>query len=725
MKFINFFIIQNIKSFCDAFTESLKHKIINKDYCTLDNNLKYWRLWVHYNNDDNLIIGKINKDIVSYYDQKIENTFTIECDNKSIELISREIEENIQKNNQIFLTDSIFLVYELNDVVNYLLMKNLIKYIKDNNQKSKEVYYEYILEYDEDIEPTFLIQKFNISFDDLRQIMTNKVYYVIRKNNKQYIRLVINRKKNYFFFEVDCDVFDSISILTPEVYDDKIMTSLIELYKFVDIEKIKIYFADDIFETIYTEFVIEYSGLRIEIYDTGILFRQAFRHDYYLLSNNTNIDLNIIDERCHKEFKKLLQFICKIIEKKFQGVELLYRLLENRNKVKDIILRILNSPGTALNIWVIQISKYCGIIIDEDLNKHELNNNEKINLATRITSELLIEDNFHLFLIKVCLFFEAEKIINESEGKEEFIFASLVNISRFKFKNTKYVALMELFEHINPYIKVIRGFNMNVKRYLLPILSSFTDSESFPPIEDMANPIFSEYKFLEELGYDIDKVLENAEESIKILDKNILESMNEEKYRMQAITIRKKFENKILKKCYESCDKVINEGCIDNIIDEDELRLLQANLTKHCRFLIENVFKSAEIQILRIELDLALQKYKPTITSHVQEHIDKFEKGICEYLLNKYTNIINSEFEKLLEIIKEKIKRKTVDELRNLLIINFKNIIETGMEDEKCATKIKDIRSKFTQSEIVKLFFDGQKDLELHDTLVEILKQSK
>ncbi|WUR03727.1 uncharacterized protein VNE69_06048 [Vairimorpha necatrix] len=721
MNFFKFFFKTNYLNIYDALNISLRHKAENKDYYMLDFDAQYWRVWIHYSNEDNIIIGQITEDPTSTYSTKVKKTFYIDCDNKSIKLISMELEDNVKNCNRIFLTDYKLLVYEREDILNYSLMKNLIEHIRNTNQKFKEVHYEYILEFDNDTSPIFLITKFDIPYNEFEINMINQPFYIIQKNNTKYIRITINLRNFYFLFEINCeDIFSALKSL-PE-HNDDLSKYILELYKFVDIDSNKKFSKNDNFVPYFTDFIISYGGLKLETKQDEIVFSQTFCSETYFFEDNSNECTHVSDKICYDEFRKILEFICKIKVKKFQGAELLYRLLKKHNKIELILLRILNSV-TGLNIFFLQLGNLLEVLELDVTRNREKYNTDKNNFVKRIAYLLSSNHSFPFYLIKICLFLEVEKMLNESEIENDTILTTLYRINLLLSQNNEFVDLMNVYDFISLYMEETRKFNIDFEEYALKTASLFQKSDNFTIIKKSNKFTFNKYEFCEELGFDIHKVKKNSEIFLKRLVKNISNSGSKEHDKLQISDYKKKFEKKVLKCCRKYCDKLISEINIEDANNEDEMKKYKRNLKSTCKFGIRKILKSSEIQILRGDMEEALQKHKVRMWTNVKEQVNKLEMSIYEYLCYKYINKIDREFTAHLTLYKEKTKQKNANELKQNLIKKFENMIINGVEDNNLEGKIMDTKSKMSEEELLQCISEGKTAIDLLDKLIDIIKQ--
>ncbi|WUR03465.1 uncharacterized protein VNE69_05060 [Vairimorpha necatrix] len=117
----------------------------------------------------------------------------------------------------------------------------------------------------------------------------------------------------------------------------------------------------------------------------------------------------------------------------------------------------------------------------------------------------------------------------------------------------------------------------------------------------------------------------------------------------------------------------------------------------------------------------SIKKYKPKILNFEDKLVENFEKALSEYLISEYEDEIKNTFT---DKIKEKItmnKKQQTHIVKNLLLENFKNIVNSRVRDVEYDNKICDIILKIGYKDILVYLLEGDLAIDLHNKLVEIL----
>ncbi|WUR03470.1 uncharacterized protein VNE69_05071 [Vairimorpha necatrix] len=117
----------------------------------------------------------------------------------------------------------------------------------------------------------------------------------------------------------------------------------------------------------------------------------------------------------------------------------------------------------------------------------------------------------------------------------------------------------------------------------------------------------------------------------------------------------------------------------------------------------------------------SIKKYKPKILNFEDKLVENFEKALSEYLISEYEDEIKNTFT---DKIKEKItmnKKQQTYIVKNLLLENFKNIVNSSVRDVAYDNKICDIILKIEYKDILAYLLEGDSAIDLHNKLVEIL----
>ncbi|WUR04377.1 uncharacterized protein VNE69_08132 [Vairimorpha necatrix] len=678
--FVNFILILFIQGCQDIYNKLnyvINKKIENRDYVTIDLNKDCLRINLMWKKDTSSLIASLNIDFFDNID-KI-SLIEINCIDKCIEIIVKELEEKlsheIKKTTASCIILNYFpLVYECipiyRNVVIHLKKTNIIRKDKKLNH---EIFYTCIIENNIIWNIVFKIIKFNNLESEYKHEIDFPLNF-IRKNNNLFICFYINLENLVFFFEIDVKdldvekLFPYINIITSHTNEtDKIISKIIhELYK-----KDKIYRICNSYTrgmTIYNrkKVVLIYRDFEIELNDDSLQIKQKSAKYNYSFKDDSNYNgiKSNIDDKCFLEFQDFFRKLYIVIEKDecSIGVEMFYRLIESYGKVLFFVNRILNNRGTILNIIFTHLLLANELIDNNELHKIILD--DKLNDLRIIELQKTILEAFSnhsvlscTMLMKICLFFDAERYINENDINNESIFGTLKKIGKLislKDKNQtdselnasdakEKIDLLEIYQDaVSNHLDDIENFKNIVREYVFDMTSLFTGK--------MKNISENDINYIFNIRTEVTTTFN--------MEKKIIQSNND--------TIRKKLQENYRK-------------------DEEKDKINQLNAIKS--------FKTQLIDKNFIEEDI--QHYKNKVKRIIYKNvITKFKKQLNEVV--DFTDIeitskffINFKYE-IFNIIERMMEYDDIiKETVNLILIVDKDFINNFKIDKNLNQKLK------------------------------------
>ncbi|WUR04376.1 uncharacterized protein VNE69_08131 [Vairimorpha necatrix] len=489
----------------EKFNVLIHNKIENEDFVTININKKYMRISLDFEDEKNIFIIKI---LTFNYDYEIlveSSKIKISCCEQTIENIVQECEDELLIEYKRKLPDSIVLIYDTKSFETIPTYKKIINYIKKVNDERKntdlslELWYEYII--DEHVMwsimfPIIMHQNLDL-YDDLTA--PHSKIKLIKRNDKHLVCFCIKVEDVLCFIEIDIREI-GIENLSPVAIVDiaqknetdmQISEYFNELYKTLYIDVFKLNSYSCFGRCSINKITFLCSKFTIEIIDDEIHFRDNY--NYYIYSTKKE---NIIDVKCLFEFLEIFKKISviKSNEEHIASCVLFFRLIEYNRKVEFLVNRILSTPRSALNIMFTHLLLEHKLIHEDERIK--LIDNEGIcdqKLKNKILNMLLFHGSLsRSFLIKICLFLEAEKYINEVDVIEDNIFSTLkkIGILILKKEHTKTICvsvtsknknidLLKIYQElITCHLENIRAFMLNIWDHFFKIASLCTGLES-------------------------------------------------------------------------------------------------------------------------------------------------------------------------------------------------------------------------------------------------------
>ncbi|WUR03396.1 uncharacterized protein VNE69_04217 [Vairimorpha necatrix] len=672
MNIVNFL---SILLFLDAFeivsnriNSTLTNKIENGDYTKIDYDKRYMRIFLNYNIARNIINIEILLDLkgVTIYEDK--KKLEINCTNKSIYTIFKELDRLILFEHKKCLADFNVLIYNPNCFEICPIFKNLVDYlvienIKRKSQKTRDfIHYEYIIKHDSLWYKMFtnLKTKCNYTGDTL-SFPESPITY-IKRCDARYLCICIRIDRIHVFFELNikylvADDIINISYETTEhdnEVDNMICKNLKQLYDSIYVDGIYTrdfaYFSDCTENQIDFKFVL----FNIKINGDMVIFTQMSGEYVYSLQKDNRITKEIFLE--FQEFFRKTSLI-KNLEECHNEVELLFRFIETKDRLEFLIMRLLNKEG-ALNIIFQHLLLEQELIKTSELNT--ISNSQEIekiktlikNLKNKLSNHIFLASSF---LMKICLLLEFERFINENDISDKPLIIRLKEIGNFintknkdqtrnnKSTNTEDIDLIKIYhEVVKFHLKDIQQYNYKKLKIIFAIASLYTGIEQFRCEIENFYTIMSKDQILGELSLDKHAIDKN----IVILKKKLSENMKKHAFFYEEKLTHALYQiktNAVTSKILDSCDdeewkKFENHLCqqgirkIENILSYHNLMELSAN---KLAIISENLINECKKE----EVELFLQKIRNNIYENKRNTIkSSFVTSLKELLGSKFLN---------------------------------------------------------------------------------------
>ncbi|WUR04236.1 uncharacterized protein VNE69_07301 [Vairimorpha necatrix] len=363
----------------------------------------------------------------------------------SIHDISRKIEEHIASYLELSPRSKL-LVYNRKD---FLLNKNIeciIKHIKEVNKNKKRNKNKYKNYYENIVDQKSHLYRASLNINK-NYNLKNKKYvdeiYTVKKDNSLFINFFIQNNNLINLFEIDIEELKLETVfiksllrhLSHVVYDKKILESTLSLYKIYELNDVykslkisKMKFEYNSIEIIYYDFIDEkYIDLSIDVdlFENYITFKYMDQITVYTTGDFLfrNEATNKIQDSSFNELKLVITFFYNLRVRKFEEIEYFYLLITKNNLVESLVKKILTKDESGLNIFFKHLCvnlKLLSIDMLNDLDKYKIN-----DIADRIKNVLIYADKQISYMVKVCLFYKVENIINENEYVEEQVYNRL------------------------------------------------------------------------------------------------------------------------------------------------------------------------------------------------------------------------------------------------------------------------------------------------------------
>ncbi|WUR02067.1 uncharacterized protein VNE69_01009 [Vairimorpha necatrix] len=422
--------------------EVLLDKINNKDYISLDTNHSYEVLYVHCLHTEKRI-QITTKNFTTIDEEYVERTYITEETDFSV--ISKFL-ENILNSHLYKSAHHKILVYDqiLAELMNDILARNSV-----NIRKENYLSFNHIIENKSPMERMILEAKFN------RHGVCIKSNYILTyfiNERAILLRFYIKNSNIIRFFEVDCkklgikDLF--IKILRKndisKKYDKKIFDDALCLYDILVLSVIikstgdlKINCEADYIKTEASKtFKLNFN---VKKQNDDLIFSYLNREIIYSIKNK---DKNLTD------WCKIYDRFYEIQNQEFKDIDTFYQIMKCNNKLEFLIKCIMKDKHSVLNAF---LRNLCACLYG-----FELNDLQKITIKSLILN--LDYDDEIVYMLKVCLFIEAENYINDNQMIYDPVFVKLKEIGQF-YCNRNIINLINVFQQIN-----------NIKNDLLDVM---------------------------------------------------------------------------------------------------------------------------------------------------------------------------------------------------------------------------------------------------------------
>ncbi|WUR04876.1 uncharacterized protein VNE69_11045 [Vairimorpha necatrix] len=735
----------------------INSKIKNKDYFEIDVKKTYFRVNLIFDCDRNELnaITVCNSPFINK--TEAVNRFKINCAEKPSQDIVREIEENLLGYCKYMNPDYIVVTYNpaycenpvFLQIINFLIQKNLTL---KNRINRPSVLYEYIIENTSSWILMFLnIYKQQHNKDNSRP--ESFLTYSI-KENISFITFCIENKNIKYLFEINAEEIYKEGVSTrvdrktqkSNEIDVKISEYFFKLYKNVYID-IDYRYSKPFFEFHTFDKIDFISGsLCIEILYDKICFTQ--RHFTYFF--NPNEITSLFENRDYdenewiREFKEVFGKIRAIdeIDKRRIGIEMFFRLIKYHNKVTFLLEKIFSAHGSPLNVLLAHLliserlinenSLKILIIKGEDFNKEK-----KIQLCKEIEKNLLkFICRSSSFMIKICLFIEAEKYINGVSTKKDPEF-ELLNIigDLIRLKEKKHNIIENIQSNLSlckNKIDIITIYEELVKNHLQDYKNNKRDlwktvfeiASLFTGFETTRCDI-KDYKFQASKEYIISKcVLEKyeVEKNNEIIRKKLFENNRDRKAVEEIKNILQRLNLKYLaNELNKLKDEALNKQLVD-LCNEMGSKKFEDDLIQKGTTCIEEKFNYKNLKKeLNEEFDAFWDReYANGEKTNFNYDIKSNKFWIEEYKSDEKEKLHYEIQINILKNIKNNSKHYLLETLETIFYNEIKNDLVMIENGEKNLRTLKKLLSK---NDLHKAL-TGLGGCKLHDCLVATLKNN-
>ncbi|WUR03548.1 uncharacterized protein VNE69_05137 [Vairimorpha necatrix] len=588
---------------------------------------------------------------------------------------------------------------------------------------------------------------------DLKYYRENPITYkipleIVETKFKCYLILSIQVDNIYYCFEVDYKLLDEPNLFSMVKFEsshvneiDKLIGEhFYDLYKLVYLDGISLYDQSHFTICELNNIKLYARNFEMSILNDGIRFTHDIRHYDYFSEKNPNLtnNENIIEEKKIIEFKRVFRKIY-FLEFNDKYVELFFRLMKNENKVEFIINRLLNKPGTPLSMIFAHLMFDQSLIDESEMKKmigrDNLTERRKMQLINIFWKNLSCREySSNTHIMKICIFLEAEKYMNENECSNDTIFDTLKKIGKLietKEKHKRQFAINESHlsnsnenidlykiykESVEYHLKDVNFFKKHVLICSLELSTLITGLEintyemGFSRFYTKKDEVLNTYRINKnEVDINNDTIREK-------LSKNLQEDAKKEyrKYINQIKTIiEKEVEKTICKKEIMSILKKMHKIIFGEVLNE----ILTDGLNRK----VENLY---ELEV-RIKFENELIEEGAKAIENIFEHdnvigeLSKILNSWDENIIKEYTNEMIENFNRdLKNNIGENVKICCKREFPSILVKMFEGELENNIiSKEKCKSKYQNILEILCDEELL----SQESGTRLHDDLIEVI----
>ncbi|WUR03933.1 uncharacterized protein VNE69_07002 [Vairimorpha necatrix] len=704
----------------------LTNKIENGDYTKIDYDKRYMRIFLNYNIARNIINIEILLDLkglTMYEDiKKIE----INCTNKSIYTIIKELDRLVLFEHKKCLADYNVLIYNPNCFEICPIFKNLFDLIIIENfqrkgQKTRGfVFYEYIIQNDSLWCKMFTNLKTKCNYTGDNPSFPESPITYIKRGDVRYLCICIRIDRIHVFFELNIkdlvygnriNVSDKITEHDNEI-DNMISKNLKQLYDTIYVDGFYTrdfaYFSDCTENQIDFKFVL----FNIKINRDMVIFTQMSGEYVYSLQKDNRITKEIFLE--FEEFFTKVSYI-KNMDECHREVDLCYRFIETSNGLEFFIMKLLNKES-ALNIIFKHLLLEQKFIEPSELTTNLNSQESKIlikNIKTKLSSHIFSANSF---LMKICLLLEFEHYINETDISDKPYILKLKEIGNLiktkysfdaginKNSNIEAIDLIKIYaEAVKYHLKDMQQYTYDKLRFIFAIASLYTGIEQNRCV--IGNLISDVSKDQIITAYSLNK--HAVDENIKIIKKKL--SKNMKKHAVSETSYRYKdsvrqfisffYEEKLTHALYQIKTNAIISKII-NPCDDEEWNKFENHLCQQGIRKIENILSYHNL------MELSANKLE-----NIGENlINECKKEEVEFFLQKIRNNIYEN------------KRNTI---KSCFVTSLKELYESKFMNENYEKQIEKkhhrIKKMLVQNELFEIINNTQAE-KLHDDIIKILE---
>ncbi|WUR03495.1 uncharacterized protein VNE69_05087 [Vairimorpha necatrix] len=367
---------------------------------------------------------------------------TIPKENKSFEDIIKKIEDNIKTLSNDSQEYTYLFYCEDRKFVDSIT-ENLVEKLKEINalrridRQNTEIYYENIF-YGGDILQKIMTKMKTFKNGSITEPQSSICYYDELWTHKKIVLLIIDIEDVLYFFEFAIDeLFNKVDVKIFEdcSSEEKILQKILDIHKLSQ-EKFDLFINNEleavefdsscIFKRLYDQvFKISIEAEKV------IFYIENKRENTFQIENSMpkNKYKDYISKNCYMEFQRIFSRLSNTDY--IREIELFYDLLKNHNKMEFFIGRILNKPGSSLNMI------FAWHLFGEGLTHHfgsgftigDEGDSRRFKLTKELTE--LIENKYNgidLYVVIICLIFEAEIYIQEDDLSDDKLCKTLTEI---------------------------------------------------------------------------------------------------------------------------------------------------------------------------------------------------------------------------------------------------------------------------------------------------------
>ncbi|WUR03551.1 uncharacterized protein VNE69_05140 [Vairimorpha necatrix] len=753
---ITFFLfIQCWPRVYDKLNSIILNKIDKRDYSVINNERKYLKVKLNFFFNANEINAKLQIETYPWDRSKDLEDIIIICNGKSIENIVKEFEEKLLFEYKKELADSVILMYSPKYCEMDPIYKKIIEYIREENVERKKMSIRPELTYDFVVDLYCMwdrvICQTGIDLKYFREDPKNYTIPIVIVERKDlcHLNLSFQMKNMYYLFEINLqelneetflDIFEFKSSDTLDI-DRMISKNFHDLYKFIFLEGLNLYDQSPFITFGIKRIELFTMNFDISVINNGIRFTHDFGTYFYYSKHKTSISKheNIIGKKIFIEFKDIIQKVC-FLGYNYNDIELFFRLIKNENKIEFLIKRILNSHGRPLNIIFAHLMLDQELIDENELQKiivkDKLSEERKIQLIEIFLNNLSYREySSNTYTMKICLFLEAERYINENHVNNDSIFGTLKKIGKYietkenlerevtsnkshLCDNMKITDLAKIYQiFVKHHFEDIKKFRKHIWICILELSALFTGLDKNIYVVEFNRFITQKDTVLSIFGFSKNEVDINIESIRKKLTKNSQEDAEKE-YKKYLHEIKDILESKIEKTKSKEKLRII----LDKIHMFTFSEALNGVITDSLNRKVEHLYDEE----IKIELFTESKERVIRAIENIYRH-DKIMKelsGMLNYwdenFLKKYKKeIIEKLCLKIKIEIKEKMRICCKQDLLHVLVGAFENIFLTEMNIKHMYEKyINQILLVLSEKEIFDIF--EEVEVNLHDVLVKI-----